>query len=811
MNRKRLAALGLSLALTLSLSVTPALALRFTDVPESFWGYSYISRMSNDGLAKGYGDGTFKPNRKMTAAETLLFCARATGVSQAVQTRIAQARKEEVAAILPSGMISWAADEMAVAVESGVLSLAELEALSKIDPQSEKKDASGKLNSSKTYLEEAMRRETIAMYLVRAMQLEPLAKSLSSYSLSYPDANQISPALRPYVYVLTQYGIVNGMGNSEGTAPVFDPQGSVTRAQMTAMLCRALDFMKKSGITAELPAYTDYNWVSGTISAVAETAGGGVAVTLTSPLTDTSQAYTLPSGVRIYDDNMLTTVSALKRGQFARLNLSGQGTVDEVRLSGVLVSYHGSVASLEEDRLSLLVDGQTRNFILDRFTSVAVGSEVGDKSLADAGAGYTTATAYVDEMGHLAAVRFNGGAHLVQGLIAAVTPAAQSGKSSTSLDVAAYSGIVTRYAIPDSAVITVNGIPGALNALSHIGKAVRLRVSADDGAVVSVAVDTLSKYIQGPIKRAGLGAAGTGTAYSLTITDRFTGKDYVYPIFSEAVITYDGKALDDVKKLEAGWYVSAVISSEIYTNDVITRVDAFPGTLQVTGVLSEIVYGSPTLLRVSLPDGSVSEYRVEVNDIPPIVRNGKDARITDLLTGDTVALTIRYHELERIEATAPAADLTGTITELSRTTAGTTMTVAFPDGSSKTYTVPSGISVTQNGSLTTVSALQPGAAVALVTKGEEIIAIDITAPAASSTRLSGTVYTVTRSGLTRTLELLIPDRRAPVKVDVGAQGIHFEAKGSRIDQSDISSGDFLEIYGEYDSTGVFVAWLVVKL
>ena len=48
------------------------------------------------------------------------------------------------------------------------------------------------------------------MYLVRAMQLESLAKSLSSYPMSFADASSISAARQPYVYILNSYGIVEG-------------------------------------------------------------------------------------------------------------------------------------------------------------------------------------------------------------------------------------------------------------------------------------------------------------------------------------------------------------------------------------------------------------------------------------------------------------------------------------------------------------------------------------------------------------------------------------------------------------------------
>ena len=56
--------------------------------------------------------------------------------------------------------------------------------------------------SSAGGLVKSITRETLAMYLVRAMQLAPLAQSLTSYPMSFADTTSISASLQPYVYLL---------------------------------------------------------------------------------------------------------------------------------------------------------------------------------------------------------------------------------------------------------------------------------------------------------------------------------------------------------------------------------------------------------------------------------------------------------------------------------------------------------------------------------------------------------------------------------------------------------------------------------
>ena len=192
MKLKRFAALALTLAVALTLVTIPAGAANFTDLT-GHWSKEDVEDVADRGLVKGYTDGSFRPDNKMTYCEALLFCSRATGLTASVKAQIAADWADEMEDLLPSDMLSWASEEMAVCLETGVISATELKAL---------KDA-GSLSKSIT-------RETLVMYLTRAMQLEPLAESLTSYNTTFDDSTSISAALRPYVYLLNSYGIIKG-------------------------------------------------------------------------------------------------------------------------------------------------------------------------------------------------------------------------------------------------------------------------------------------------------------------------------------------------------------------------------------------------------------------------------------------------------------------------------------------------------------------------------------------------------------------------------------------------------------------------
>ena len=788
MKLNRFGALITSLALTLSLTVAPAHAVSFSDVTEEFWGYEDITKMSNAGYAKGYDDGTFKPNGRMTAAETLLFCARATGVDAGTQAKIAEARKEQMTETLPASnsMNVWAAAEMAVALETGVLSISELEELSQVDPKTK-----GSASGEKTFLEETMPRENICMYLVRAMQLEPLARSLSNYSLSYADKADISTALQPYVYVLTNFGIVKGKD-----AGNFDPKGPVTRAEMTTMLSRALSFMEEAGIITELSEYTTYEWRGGSISNVTTAADGSTLLAITSELSGT-QSFTIPSTAKIYDDNMLTTASSLRVGQYARLNLGKNGSVQAVRLSGVVDTYTGTISDLTDNKVSLLINGSSHTLTIDRFTEVAVGQDVGGRELIDEDAGYTSAVCYVDEMGHLAGIRFNGGTQLTEGLVESVTTLG----GSTTLGVTGFNGVVYHYAVPLGVTVTVNGTLGSLSS-AHVGKYVQIRVGTDNNQVSSVAVDTVSRFIQGPIKRLGT----TGTARSVFISDRLSGTEVNPTISQSAAITYDGQ-LRTVDQIESGWYVTAMLNG-----NMIVQMDAFPGSTLVEGILTSISYGATTVLEVTLEDGVTSKYSLDITSLPTITRDGKKGSIESLRTGDQVKLTIRYNNLEQLDATPQTANLTGVIERVNLERSGVVIDVTLSDGTSETYMVGEGVSVSQSGSASNIYNLKPGFTIAMVTNGDQVISIDITAVASSSTELSGTILSKNTSGNIRTMTVLLTDslgNTTPVVVDVKNANM-MNLNGSSLTLGNgFATGDTVRVFGNYDGA-TFVATIVIK-
>ncbi|WP_186565613.1 S-layer homology domain-containing protein [Lawsonibacter celer] len=768
MRGKRFAALALTLAMALSLLTVSASAVTFSDITRH-WAKSDIETLATDGVVNGVGDNKFAPDRKMTACEALLFCSRTTGVSSGDKAKIAEAWAEELKTLLPEDMYSWACKEMAVCLETGIISATELAALNE----------SGALKKTIT-------RENLTMYLVRAMQLDALAKNLTTYPLTFADADAVSAAMQPYVYLLNMYGVVKGNESNQ-----FMPQGTLSRAEMTTMLRRTIDFMDERGIYAELPAYTSYDWTGGTIAAVTTSSSGIILLTLDNAMSG-ALSVSLPADVEIYESNMLADSDALKVGKYARVNLNSKGAAESVRLGGTLQSYTGSVTDIREDALAISVNGTSKRWEIDRFTQVQVGKTVGDASLIDVEAGYTTAVCQVDELGHLAAVQLTGGTRAEEGILVSVT----SASGGQTIQVASFNGVTTRYTVPAGAGITVNGLVGTLQT-SHAGDYVSLRVSNDDSSkVYSMNVDTVTQYVQGSV-RSYTTAKATNT---LVLEDLTSGRSTTYNLLSSAVIRFNGETIA-LSKLEKNTFATLRLSS-----GEIALVDAYPGSTTAQGTIESITYASPTLLYVRQADNSVLSYELPLDNLPTIYRDGKTSSVDKLKSGDTVEVTVRYNQVSQIEATSQSANVTGTITKVVQdSSTGVTLELMLITGESVTYTVSEGVSVTQEGTVSNVWALRVNDKVGLVVSGGEVISIEVSKSSASGTVLTGTVFT--KNTTERTLMILLSDGNV-VTVDVSSASF-VDAAGGSLSLSRLSGDDAVTVYGSY-SGAKFKATLVVR-
>ena len=780
MKVKRLLSGLLALVMVLTATILPAsAATTFPDI-QSHWAKSYIEAMTAAGMFKGYEDGNFKPENQLTTAEALALCARTVGLDSSTTMDIATDYYDTVKTTLNNEQ-TWFYQEFSICLATGILTTSDLKSLYQ----------SGDLT-------DPIEKEDLAVYLVRAMQLGPMAERLTSYPLTFDDASSISADAKPSVYLLHVYGIVEGDEFND-----FSPKLNVTRAVMATMLTRAIAYMQAHGTSPDLPEYTDYAFRQGVISSVSTT-NGVIQLSLNSDLTGAAiGTVTLPANVKIYENNMETTSSALKNGRHARVCLDSSGTPFAVRVSGELETFTATVNGIDGKNVAVTADGTGRLLTMDRLTQVQIGTKTtGDYSIVDSGANYTTAVCKLDDQGRLVAIQFTGGTSTVEGILSDYIKASTSSANAT-IQLIGFDGVTRTYTIPSDATITVDGLVDSLSS-SLKDSYVILRLLDEDASVQSVSVDTKSNYVQGVIKSV------DSSDDTISITRLSNDRTATYDVTSSAVITYDGETTR-LKDLDKNDFVTILLNE----SDDATMIQAYPSSTTTEGTISERTFGSGTdttiTFVVTQKDGTKVSFKVDLSDPPVVERDDEDSTVDKLRVGDEVEFTVRYGDVTRIEATTQNVNLTGTVERIIQEKSGYTLEMLLSDGEEVSYTVDNSVSVTQNNKEVALSSLKPGYKLGLAVNGDQVVAIEIQQAVNTGNKVSGTILYVDYS------EDIIYLRATTdtggeemVTVEVPSSAVILNAStGKSLVLRDLDTGDSIEVNGSYSGT-IFEATIILR-
>lgn len=780
MKVKRLLSGLLALVMVLTATIlTASAATTFPDI-QSHWAKSYIEAMTAAGMFKGYEDGNFKPENQLTTAEALALCARAIGLDSSTTMDIATDYYDTVKTTLNNEQ-TWFYQEFAVCLATGILTTSDLKSLYQ----------SGDLT-------DPIAKEDLAIYLVRAMQLGPMAERLTSYPLTFDDASSISADAKPSVYLLHVYGIVEGDEFND-----FSPKLNVTRAVMATMLTRAIAYMQAHGTSPDLPAYTDYAFRQGVISSTTET-NGTIQLSLNSDLTGAAiGTITLPANVKIYENNMESTSSALKNGRHARVCLDSSGTPFAVRVSAELETFTATVNGIDGKNVAVTVDGTGRLLTMDRFTQVQIGTKTtGDYSIVESGANYTTAVCKLDDQGRLVAIQFTGGTSTVEGILADYTKASTSSASAT-IQLIGFDGVTRTYTIPSEATITVDGLVDSLSTTLKNSYVV-LRLLDEDASVQSASVDTKSNYVQGVIRSV------DSSDDTISITRLSNDRNATYDVTSSAVITYDGKTTR-LRDLDKNDFVTILLNE----SDDATMIQAYPSSTTTEGTISERTFGSGTdttiTFVVTQKDGTKVSFKVDLSDPPVVERDDEDSTVDKLRVGDEVEFTVRYGDVTRIEATTQNVNLTGTVERIIQEKSGYTLEMLLSDGEEVSYTVDNSVSVTQNNKEVTLSSLKPGYKLGLAVNGDQVVAIEIQQAVNTGNKVSGTILWVDYAqDLIYLRATTDTGSEEMVTVEVPSSAVILNAStGKSLVLRDLDTGNVIEVNGSYSGT-IFEATIILR-
>lgn len=194
MKKIKIISLGLVVAILVGMFSSNAVAdnsQTFSDVQTTAWYNNVVSDMVQKGYLKGYPDGTFGPNKTISAAEFITILTRIVDVEKKTSTSN-----------------HWAAVAMSSARSAGWFD--------------EKDVGLGAWDSP-------ISRQVVAKLIVKALDLP-----LKDYSLTYTDTVVINTNYLAYVKTATSYGLYEGDDTGK-----FNPANGLTRAEACALIYRA--------------------------------------------------------------------------------------------------------------------------------------------------------------------------------------------------------------------------------------------------------------------------------------------------------------------------------------------------------------------------------------------------------------------------------------------------------------------------------------------------------------------------------------------------------------------------------------------
>lgn len=203
------------------MSQTSAFAeVKFSDI-QNHWGKKNITAMVEKKFILGYPDGTFKPDKEVTKLDTLILASRVLGVDNELNAKETISAENTYKTLLAKYNI-YGKKEISFLLNRKVLISTEL-------------DAYLKGNNAKAYT----KRYEAAIIFTKIMGKENDVKNKSFIILPFSDSQSIPRYAKPYVEFMNDQKIMQGVNKKE-----FQPNASLTRAQVAAILLRVSNMMR---------------------------------------------------------------------------------------------------------------------------------------------------------------------------------------------------------------------------------------------------------------------------------------------------------------------------------------------------------------------------------------------------------------------------------------------------------------------------------------------------------------------------------------------------------------------------------------
>ncbi|MDK2820983.1 MAG: hypothetical protein PWP31_948 [Clostridia bacterium] len=209
---------------------------------QKHWAKNDIQKVQNLGLIGGYPDGTFKPDAPVSSVEAMIMAVRMADIlnteDEAIEEEVTEEEvvKEEVEE----------EDLEEAELEEGELEEGEEEDISDVPDWA--KDAARRahalkiINLNRFHSHVQATRAQAAVMLAKALGMQPV--EIDTSDITFSDAILISPEDVGYILALKEAGIIKGTPDGK-----FNPNSTITRAEIAAMLSRIVDAIEDDETT----------------------------------------------------------------------------------------------------------------------------------------------------------------------------------------------------------------------------------------------------------------------------------------------------------------------------------------------------------------------------------------------------------------------------------------------------------------------------------------------------------------------------------------------------------------------------------
>lgn len=566
-----------------------ASAAGFSDMAGANWDWARetVDTLAEQGIIKGYSDGTYQPNNSVTNQEAFTLFARIVGVNDAINADAVAAAQEEYKDVAAK-YNTYATKELCYMLYRGIFTQAEID----------------------TYLGEAtknneLKRHEAAILITKVMDGEDEVKNTVMYVFDFTDADEIPVASKGYVDFVKKKGIMQGMEDNK-----FSPNTSVTRAQVAIMLKKTMDVMSLSHS-------------SGTISNLNTAAKSFVL---------NGSTYTASDRTSVNLDGKHVSFDALSNGNDAIVTVDYKGLWSIDAQKG---------AAKPSETITGIFTGSftdTRGTFLKVYDRAVGMSSLKEYQLAASdvkftynGSAATQASFSPDDMVTLT---------LTDGLVTAV-----AGESKISNVTGAYAKEIVldpapalrithadasydgkTYEVYSGAYVSRNG---KTSSLRYILPGDRVDLKLEYGTIIEITATSQSGTATGTIQEITIGESTSGIKLDVD------GITKSYAIVRDTAIYVDDEAAS-LYDLRLGFSVTVKIESDTVTELAVrsvTQAETMTGTVAVVNVS----YGFISL-NVTDTAGNTTTHQVFVKSNASIIGadGGSRKSLSDLQVGDTV-------------------------------------------------------------------------------------------------------------------------------------------------------------------------------